>query len=135
MLGVTFFVKEVIVCLPFHEIISEKPCPFLINPSIRPLLEDTCYISYRGNYCTGFVLENKTIISARHVIFFEDQKPGLEVGIRFYPYHEEKTGYIKRIGQKSVDIIEIVVSNQIVTKKEAATIEKCHKSNTFSGNF
>lgn len=82
------------VCLPFHSIGSEKLCPMNILQSIKPLLEGTCYVFYGGSYCTGFVLDQQTIVSARHMLPFEDQKIGIEVGVRFYPFHEERIGHV-----------------------------------------
>lgn len=51
------------------------------------------------------------------------------MGVRFYPYHEERPGFIKRIGQGSVDIIEIALSHQVLAKKETAQVEMCKSSN------
>ena len=48
----------------------------------------------------------------------------MEIGVRFYPYLTEKTAFISRIGQKSVDLIEIKLSSQVFAKKETANLEQ-----------
>lgn len=72
---------------------------------LKQILEGTCYIRQGSSYCTGFVSNNGQIISARHVIPFDQQKIGLEVGVRLYPFNEEKVGHVSRIGEGGVDIL------------------------------
>lgn len=122
--GITYPTKKILICIPIHCLLSEKPCPVNIHDTIKPLLQSTCYINYRGHYCTGIKLNEKTIISAKHVIPFEEQKIGLEVGVRLYPYHKETFGYISRMGQGSVDCLEITLQTTIISKIKTTNTQK-----------
>lgn len=51
------------------------------------------------------MINKNRIISARHVLSADEQKIGTEVGIRFYPYNEEKAATVSRIGLGNVDLI------------------------------
>lgn len=100
-----------------------------ISPRVKPLLLGTCYVRHGSSYCTGFVRNDKYIISARHVLPFELQKVGLEVGVRLYPFNDEKFGFISRVGEGSVDIIEITLADTLISKTPTATTERSNPYN------
>ena len=68
--GVTYNVKDVTLCLPFYEILFEKPSRISVNENLRPVLQGTCYVFFLNSYCTGIMVNGNTVLSARHVIPF-----------------------------------------------------------------
>lgn len=75
---------------------------------------------YNGSYCTGFLVDQQTVVSARHILPFEDQKIGIEVMVRFYPYHEEKIGHVSRVGQENLDVIVITIIDKLLIKRQTS---------------
>lgn len=51
--GLTYKIKDELICIPLNLILYEKPCETFIDHRVKNQLEKTCYVSFMGSYCTG----------------------------------------------------------------------------------
>ncbi len=84
--GLTYKIKEDILCIPLNLILYEKPCETIIDDRVINHLYKTCYIGFMGSYCTGIEIDENKVITARHLLPKHQQKLNTKMMIKKYPY-------------------------------------------------